>query len=258
MTTAEQDLINELNVYSGLDSFNSTVIEKELGLCADLGADVAKLKALGFNALQLVEIRKGLENPKVDATKYMDPKLSWTEMEEMRLEMAQGIDMSEYRKQGFDSHQLYQIRAGLAEGIDVSIYAKREYVSDMRGIAKKMPIECISFLIASLGMVGIPLTCGFISKYRLITAEIALNNREGYFGIAAIIISSVLTLVYLFSIVISAYIPGKNFDESSLNNINDSKNTMKFVFIVITIMIIYFGVNSNILTNFIDLVSMNG
>lgn len=137
MSELEKELINELNVYSGLDSFNSTVIEKELELCAKLGADVEKLKALKFNALQLVEIRKGLEDPKVDVTKYMNPKYSWTDMEEMRLEMAQGIDMSSYRAQGFDNHQLYQIRMGIKEGIDVSAYAKREYLADqMREIRK--------------------------------------------------------------------------------------------------------------------------
>ena len=137
MSDLEKELINELNVYSGLDSFNSTVIEKELKLCAELGADVEKIKALKFNALQLAEIRKGLENPKVDVTKYIDPKYSWTDMEEMRLEMAQGIDMSSYRAQGFDNHQLYQIRVGLMEGIDVSAYAKMEYLADqMREIRK--------------------------------------------------------------------------------------------------------------------------
>ena len=120
MPNLEKELINELNVYSGLDSFNSTVIEKELEQCAELGADAEKLKALKFNALQLAEIRKGLENPKVDVTKYMNPKYSWTDMEEMRLEMAQGIDMSSYRAQGFDNHQLYQIRSGIGYLTDES------------------------------------------------------------------------------------------------------------------------------------------
>jgi hypothetical protein len=150
MATNDKDLINELNVYTGLDSFNSSVIDKELKLCADLGADAEKLKSLRFNALQLAEIRKGLENPKVDATKYMDPKYSWTDMEEMRLEMQQGIDMSSYREQGFDNQQLYQIRAGLVDGIDVSIYAKREYLADQmrelrKGLSKVNGVPIIFF-----------------------------------------------------------------------------------------------------------------
>ena len=127
MAQEELDLVNELNVYTGLDSFNSNTVEKELALCGKLGANVQSLKAMGFNALQLVEIRKGLEDEKVDARKYLNPKLSWTDMEEMRLEMSQGIDMSQYRAQGFDTQQLYQIREGIASGVDVSAYAKKEY-----------------------------------------------------------------------------------------------------------------------------------
>ncbi len=137
MAVDEKELINELNVYTGLDSFNSSEGEKELEECGKLGADVEKLKALNFNALQLAEIRKGLENDKVDVKKYLNPSFSWTDMEEMRLEMSQGIDMSKYRAEGFDSQQLYQIRAGLVEGIDVSVYAKREYLADqMRELRK--------------------------------------------------------------------------------------------------------------------------
>ncbi|SFB70395.1 DUF342 domain-containing protein [Butyrivibrio sp. YAB3001] len=130
MATQELDLINELNVYSGLDSFNSNITEKELKRCAELGLDANMLRNLGFNSLQLAEIRKGLEDPNVDVKRYINPKMSWTDMEELRLEMSQGIDMTMYRAQGFDNQQLYQIRTGLAEGVDVSVYAKKEYLAD--------------------------------------------------------------------------------------------------------------------------------
>ncbi|MBO5623782.1 MAG: DUF342 domain-containing protein, partial [Butyrivibrio sp.] len=150
MPLQEQDLINELNVYSGLDSFNSDVLEKELAMCQKLGADVEKIKALKFNALQLSEIRKGLEDNKVDVNKYLNPKMSWTEMEELRLEMSQGIDMSRYRSMGFDTDQLYQIRRGISDGIDVSVYAKKEYLADQmrqlrKGLTKNEEVPIIFF-----------------------------------------------------------------------------------------------------------------
>lgn len=150
MSTQEAELINELNVYTGLDSFNSSAVEKELEECAKHGADANKLKALGFNALQLSEIRKGYEDPKVDPTKYMNPKMSWTDMEEMRIEMSQNIDMSQYRAQGFDAMQLYQIRKGISEGVDVSVYAKKEYLADQMkqlrlGLSKKGGVPIIFF-----------------------------------------------------------------------------------------------------------------
>ncbi len=150
MTVQEIELINELNVYTGLDSFSENSMEAELKRCKELGANPDKLKAMGFNALQLAEIRKGLENEKVDVSKYLDPKLSWTDMEEMRLEMEQGIDMTEYRKQGFDTQQLYQIRSGIKSGVDVSVYAKKIYLADQmrelrHGLSKKDGVPIIFF-----------------------------------------------------------------------------------------------------------------
>ena len=138
------------NSYSGLKSFNENSVEKELELLKKLGADVEKLKALKFNALQLAEIRKGI-NDKVDVKRYMDPSMPWTAMEEMRLEMYQGIDMTEYREKGFDVLQLAQIRQGLVAGVDVSQYARKDFFADqMRevrlGLNIDNPIPVIFYL----------------------------------------------------------------------------------------------------------------
>ena len=129
MAETTYDQLNSSGAGYGLGVFDGNSYDKELRLCAEVGADVDKLKALKFNALQLAEIRKGIVD-KVDVSKYMDPSLSWSAMEEMRLEMFQGIDMSKYRAQGFDTLQLSQIRQGLNSGIDVTAYAKKEYFSD--------------------------------------------------------------------------------------------------------------------------------
>ena len=150
MATTENNTATRENAYSGLNSFDDDAYQKELALCKEFGADVGKLKALKFNALQLAEIRKGLAD-KLDVSRYMDPSLSWTAMEEIRLEMYTGIDMSEYRKQGFDSLQLSQIRQGLSEGIDVSVYAKKEYFADqMReirmGLSKDTAVPVVFYL----------------------------------------------------------------------------------------------------------------
>ena len=137
----------------------------------------------------------------------------------------------------------------------IIIYSHREYVDDMKGIAKKMPIAMFAFLVASLAMVGIPLTCGFVSKYALITAAIEANTFLSLVGIVALVISSLLTLIYLFNIVIIAYIPGENFDYNTLKDVKAPGRVMRFVFILITLMIIYFGINSDSLLNFIESVA---
>ena len=68
---------------AGFDIFNlleSDTLERELELCGKLGADVDALKSLNFDIYQLAEIRKGYE-ARIDVSRYLDPKLSWSQME---------------------------------------------------------------------------------------------------------------------------------------------------------------------------------
>ena len=151
-------------------------------------------------------------------------------------------------------HAIMKINLFFVAGA-IMIYAHREYVYDMKGIAKKMPIAMFAFLVASLAMVGLPLTCGFVSKYGLIMAAIEADTFMSLAGIIAIVISSILTLIYLFNIVIVAYIPGVDFDYDTLDDVKSPGKVMNFVFILITIMIIYFGVGSSSLLEFIEIVA---
>ena len=69
--------------------------EKELLLCKKAGGDIERYRRLSFNALQLEQIRKGLES-KVDVELFMDPAKSWLEMELIRTSLEAGIDIEKY------------------------------------------------------------------------------------------------------------------------------------------------------------------
>lgn len=136
MVTHDDSFVSGFKLYNGLTSFDDDSFEKELTKCESLGLKAEVLRKYNFNALQLAEIRKGLEAD-IDVKKYLNPKLSWLEMEEMRLEAIQGIDMTPYREQHFNSSQIYQIRRGIYENVDVSIYAKKEFLAEqMKQIRK--------------------------------------------------------------------------------------------------------------------------
>ncbi|RKM61052.1 DUF342 domain-containing protein [Butyrivibrio sp. CB08] len=136
MIAKDTVMLSGFKLHNGLDSFADEALEKELALCSRFGLNADKLRKFNYNALQLSEIRKGLDAG-VDIQQYLSPKLSWLEMEEIRLELMQGIDMSSYREQGFSSNQVYQIRRGIYEGIDVSVYAKKEFLPEqMKQIRK--------------------------------------------------------------------------------------------------------------------------
>ncbi len=92
------------------------------------------------------------------------------------------------------------------------------YVTELKGIGKQMPIVMACFTVASLSLVGIPPTAGFISKWFLATGALEANNVIPVIGIVVLIISALLTAGYLFTIVADAYFPGKDFDYSKLEN----------------------------------------
>jgi multicomponent Na+:H+ antiporter subunit D len=88
----------------------------------------------------------------------------------------------------------------------ILINAKIADISEMRGIGYRIPVVMVCFSIATLGMVGIPLTNGFISKWFL--AMGALEGGRPLF-VGALLLSSFLNAAYFMPIVITAFFPGK-------------------------------------------------
>ena len=93
----------------------------------------------------------------------------------------------------------------------------RTRVADFAGFGKKMPKTIWSYTFASLALIGIPPTSGFISKWYL--AQGALTSgigAFGYVGPAILLVSALLTAGYLLPVTIKGFFPGEGFvDEDS-------------------------------------------
>ena len=90
-------------------------------------------------------------------------------------------------------------------------------VDELRGIGKQMPAVIWCFTIVSAALIGIPPTCGFVSKWYL--AGGALNLGETAFSWIApcvLLVSAILTAGYLLPITIGGFFPGHDFDYASL------------------------------------------
>jgi multicomponent Na+:H+ antiporter subunit D len=61
-----------------------------------------------------------------------------------------------------------------------------------------MPLTATAFLICGLSLAGLPLTAGFISKLYLVRA---ILETESYLILALVLISSALSVVYLWKIM---------------------------------------------------------
>lgn len=96
-----------------------------------------------------------------------------------------------------------------------------EYVQQVTGLGKKMPVVMSCFTLSSLALMGVPLLPGFQSKITLLMAAADQASPMAYAGIAALLISSLLTALYLMSIAIPAFFPGKSFRMESISSASD-------------------------------------
>ena len=75
-------------------------------------------------------------------------------------------------------------------------------VSQMRGIGRRMPVTMITFLIGSIAIVGAPPTGGMWSKWNLL---LGAANTTDWVLLAALIIGSLLSALYLLPIAVRAF-----------------------------------------------------
>jgi len=68
---------------------------------------------------------------------------------------------------------------------------------DLQGLFNKMPFTMIAFVVGALSIIGVPPTCGFFSKWYLISGGI---NAGHYAFVAALIISSLVNVLLFFRI----------------------------------------------------------
>lgn len=133
----------------------------------------------------------------------------------------------------------------------------REYVRELDGLGRKMPVTFAAFTLGSLALIGVPPLPGFISKWNLCTAAAAEGSTMAYIGIAALLISALLTALYILTIVLRAYFPRADFDYETLGYIRDPKWQMCFPFGVFMLMMIGLSFTAPQLMNFFNSIQIS-
>ncbi|MFP4631948.1 MAG: proton-conducting transporter membrane subunit [Halobacteriales archaeon] len=75
-------------------------------------------------------------------------------------------------------------------------------ISEMAGIGRRMPLTMAAFAVASLGMAGIPLLSGFVSKWYLLVGS--FDAGQPVFALA-LAVSGVLNVAYFWPVVHQAF-----------------------------------------------------
>ena len=81
------------------------------------------------------------------------------------------------------------------------------YLADINGVGKRMPLTFGCYALSALSLMGVPLLCCFVSKWRLLLAATDHGGIAAYIGMGGLIISSVLCAVYELSVVTRAFFP---------------------------------------------------
>ena len=99
------------------------------------------------------------------------------------------------------NHAVSKITLFLCAG-SIYVSAHKTEISQMSGLAKRMPWTMAAFTLASLSVVGIPPTAGFISKWYLVLGSVELPSLT-FLGV--LLVSSLLNAAYLGPVVYKGY-----------------------------------------------------
>ena len=79
----------------------------------------------------------------------------------------------------------------------------REDIREFEGLSRKMPYTCFAMILASLSMIGMPPSAGFVTKWYLILAALDAGR---YLLVGVIFFSTLLMIVYFWRLVEIIYI----------------------------------------------------
>ena len=70
--------------------------------------------------------------------------------------------------------------------------------------------------------------------FRSATAAVDTGMPLAWIGVAALIVSALLTALYLMAVVIRAYFPGKGYDPASVKEVEDPNRLMTVPLIILS------------------------
>ena len=154
----------------------------------------------------------------------------------------------------FVFHSLMKITSFFCAGAVIH-QTEKTYIHELDGLGKRMPVVFSIFTVSALALMGVPGFAGFVSKWNLATAAVQSGNTLAYVGVGGLLISALLTAIYMLSIVVRAFVPGKDFDESKVAEFKDPNALMLIPLIIFVIVVIIFGLHSAPLVEYLSQVA---
>ncbi|MFO7563048.1 MAG: monovalent cation/H+ antiporter subunit D family protein [Enhygromyxa sp.] len=166
-------------IYGGV--YDSTLDLYFLALCACAGIVVSSL-----SAIRQTNVKKVLAFSSVGQIAYMVLGFS--------LANESGVTASVIH---IFNHALIKGGMFMAVGA-VILRVGGNHIDDFKGIGRKMPLTMAAFTVGGCGLIGVPMTAGFISKWYLVEAAM----QRGYWFVALIVLlGGLLALIYVWRLI---------------------------------------------------------
>ncbi|MCM1118838.1 MAG: proton-conducting membrane transporter [bacterium] len=120
----------------------------------------------------------------------------------------------------------------------------RTYVHELDGLGRKMPRVFAIFTVSGMALMGVPGLAGFISKWQLAQAAAADDNPLAWVGVGALLVSALLTAIYMLTISVRAFFPGRDFDYHTVSDVREPGWKMLVPLLIFVVVILVFGLHS--------------
>ena len=128
----------------------------------------------------------------------------------------------------------------------------KNYIEEIEGLGRKMPLIFGCLTVAGISLAGIPPFSGFISKWNLAAAGLQSENILGVIGVGVLLYSAFMTVIYMGTMLIRAWFPRKNAGGSGAKEVvmtvtdetvaKDPEWLMKLPVMIFAVMIIAMGI----------------
>ena len=140
-------------------------------------------------------------------------------------------------------HALMKISSFFCAGA-VICKTEKNYIHQLDGLGRKMPVVFTVFTISGLALMGVPGLPGFISKWNLAKAAVLDGGTLAVLGMGALLVSALLTAIYMMTISVRAFCPGRDFDYSRLEGVKDPGIQMLLPLVVFSVAMVVLGLHS--------------
>lgn len=131
----------------------------------------------------------------------------------------------------------------------------RNYMAEIEGLGRKMPVVFGCLTVAGASLAGIPPLGGFISKWNLATAALAMEHPMGIAAAGVLLYSAFLTAIYMGQMILRAWFPRKEYTPKFTSRDRDPLWQMKLPILVFVCIIFGLGLCAKPFMSFIESVA---